>query len=429
MSLLEVALNKVTKIILISLVLLLVTSINVAAQSDADCVTSKCHADMGTKEFVHGPVGAKICTICHTPQADKKHKFEFSADKEELCFSCHEAKRDMMLEDHLHTPVSDGNCVGCHDPHQSDYRFTLKGSASDLCYQCHDKVNFNKEFVHGPVGVGDCNACHNPHASANEKQLNFPKEELCFQCHKEYQGMMNKRHIHPPVEEDCTNCHNPHANDSKFLLPKDMPDLCYGCHEEFIDFANVEYKHEPVESGDCTKCHDVHASDNPRMFLKPQANLCFSCHEEMGEYVSESTNLHGPVKEGDCNACHNPHGSNNFRILRKYFPEEFYMPYSTENYAICFQCHNQTIALDKKTKTLTDFRDGERNLHFVHVNKDVKGRSCKACHQVHASTQDKHIRTSVPFGKINWELPVTYTKFEDGGKCVVGCHSPKEYHR
>jgi hypothetical protein len=26
-------------------------------------------------------------------------------------------------------------------------------------------------------------------------------------------------------------------------------------------------------------------------------------------------------------------------------------------------------------------------------------------------------------------LPVKYTKLPDGGRCVVGCHSPREYHR
>jgi hypothetical protein len=30
---------------------------------------------------------------------------------------------------------------------------------------------------------------------------------------------------------------------------------------------------------------------------------------------------------------------------------------------------------------------------------------------------------------MNWDLPVAYTKLEDGGSCVVGCHAPKEYHR
>ncbi len=417
------------KLLIATLTLFFLIPLCSFAQSDAGCVKSKCHEDMGTKAFVHGPVGAGICNICHAPVEGKKHKFTLTAEREELCFNCHEDNREMMLEDHLHTPVADGDCVGCHDPHQSDNRFSLKGNASELCYQCHKQDDFTMEFVHGPVGVGDCNVCHNPHSSANVNQLIEPPEQICYICHKEQADIPDKRHIHKPVEEDCTNCHNPHSNTNKFLLPASEPDLCLDCHTDLASSLTAEFPHPPVSEGKCSQCHNVHASDNPRMFHKPQVELCFTCHSELGEYVSEQTHKHGPIKDGDCNACHDPHGSQNHRILRKYFPEEFYNSYSTSNYASCFECHNKDIALDQKTTTLTDFRDGEINLHFLHVNKEVKGRSCKACHQVHASSQEKHIRKSVPFGKMNWELPVTFTKFSDGGKCVVGCHSPKEYHR
>ncbi len=58
-----------------------------------------------------------------------------------------------------------------------------------------------------------------------------------------------------------------------------------------------------------------------------------------------------------------------------------------------------------------------------------KGRSCKACHEMHAGPQANHIREKVPFGSAGWMLPIEYTKYKDGGKCVVGCHAPKTYKR
>jgi predicted CXXCH cytochrome family protein len=396
-------------------------------QSGGQCVTSECHADMGTKAYVHGPVGARICTVCHVPNEGKDHEFSFFADKQELCLGCHENNRDMMLQDHVHKPVLEGNCIGCHDPHQSDFRYTLKGNASDLCFTCHDQGNFTKEFVHGPVGGGDCNVCHNPHASANANQLIQPLGELCILCHSDMAEVLEKRHVHPPVNEKCTNCHDPHSNTAKFMLLADQPEMCLACHEGFMAAHDVE--HPPVSSGDCKVCHNVHASDYPRMTPAPLNDLCYSCHEDLGRHIDTSAYKHGPITDGDCNACHNPHGSENYRLLKKFFPHEFYMPYNTENYAICFDCHNKDIALDPKTKTLTDFRDGETNLHYLHVNKDVKGRSCKACHHAHASNQQKHVRVSVPYGSANWELPVEFTRLDDGGSCVVGCHAPKEYHR
>ena len=106
---------------LLCFVMLCLAPGSLIAQTEAGCVTSKCHADMGTKEFVHGPVGAQVCNVCHTAVEGKDHKFEFYAEKDELCFGCHETNRDMMLEDFLHTPVAEGNCIGCHDPHQSDF--------------------------------------------------------------------------------------------------------------------------------------------------------------------------------------------------------------------------------------------------------------------------------------------------------------------
>ncbi len=399
------------------------------AQEDDGCMEADCHSDMGTKEWIHGPVGAGACTVCHNPLENVDHQFVLATEKEELCFNCHETSRDMMLSDFLHTPVSEGNCVGCHDPHQSDYRFTLKGTASELCFNCHEREGFEREAVHGPVAAGDCNACHNPHASSFEKQLLSPPDELCFNCHEEQADIPDMRHGHAPVEEKCTNCHDPHSNTSEYLLPDDPPGLCYGCHEEIMEYASASTPHAPVENGDCDGCHNVHGSDNPMLFTVAQTDLCFSCHEELQEFVAEQEFLHGPVQDGDCNACHDPHGSENHRILRMDFPEEFYKPYSPENYALCFDCHNEEIVEDEKTTTLTDFRDADRNLHYLHVNKMEKGRSCRACHQVHASSQQKHIRTSVPYGSIGWELPVKFTKTETGGSCRVGCHKPKEYAR
>ena len=72
--------------------------------------------------------------------------------------------------------------------------------------------------------------------------------------------------------------------------------------------------------------------------------------------VKKATYVRGPVKQDDCYACHDPHGSNYTKILKKAFPTEFYMPYATENYAICFDCHNRDISIDRFTTTLRSFR-------------------------------------------------------------------------
>ncbi len=79
---------------------------------------------------------------------------------------------------------------------------------------------------------------------------------------------------------------------------------------------------------------------------------------------------------------------------------------------------------DERTTTLTDVLDGDRNLHFVPVNKTPKGRTCRACHETHAGNSPSHIRESVPFG--NWPLAINFVKKENGGP---GCHAPVTYDR
>jgi predicted CXXCH cytochrome family protein len=350
-------------------------------------------------------------------------------EKAELCFACHEDNRDMMQENHLHTPVAGGECTGCHDPHQSEHRFTLKDETKQLCFNCHDTALFAGEHVHGPVAVGDCNACHDPHASPHRKQLVAAPEVVCYECHSERSDISDRRHPHAPVEEDCRNCHEPHASPSKFLLAAQSPTLCFECHDDIAESLQANIKHDPVSNGSCGECHDVHGSEHPMLLPAPMTEVCYQCHPEFAEYIAQQDFRHGPIQEDDCIACHDPHGSAYHCILKKYFPEDFYVGYREENYAMCFECHNHQIAMEEETETLTDFRDDKTNLHYVHVNKMEKGRSCRACHQVHASSQAKHIRISVPYGSMKWELPVKFTKTENGGSCEVGCHSPKDYNR
>ena len=129
-----------------------------------------------------------------------------------------------------------------------------------------------------------------------------------------------------------------------------------------------------IGAGVCTPCHRPHKDYTPEkhnsgsftMAAKGK-ELCFICHENLQKSMTGKF-IHGPVAMGDCIACHDPHQSD----------AKFSMKKPTTS-ALCFGCHQQTLVLDQQTTTLTGFRDGSKNLHFVHVNKK-KGRSCKACH-------------------------------------------------
>jgi predicted CXXCH cytochrome family protein len=403
----------------------------------ADCTTADCHGNkMASEQFVHGPVGAGVCISCHNPHGSFR-KNQLARDDRGLCLVCHQAKEEEFAKKVVHPPVEEG-CATCHEPHQSPLRFQLRGTkgkpVSSLCFNCHDQNIFSRKFQHGPVGAGDCIACHNAHATDAEKLLIAPKAngELCFQCHADRRDSFNLKQVHTPVKEDCSKCHDPHSSDHKMQLIKPENVLCKDCHEKtspklFAQIAAAKFQHVPVAEGRCAECHRPHSSNYKPLLAETMEKLCFRCHTELGEEVGAAQFRHGPVKTGDCTACHNMiHGSTFVKLLGRQFPMNFYDAYSPTKYDICFGCHNKDIAKKQKSTELTNFRDGEYNLHFLHVNRK-KGRTCTACHGAHASSQAKHIREEVPFGE--WSYPIQYTKSKNGGTCVVGCHAPKTYDR
>ncbi len=407
------------------------------AGTKTSCITTECHAKMGKDKFVHGPVAEGECVACH--EQTGKHKFKPITRVEPLCEQCHEPKNVKKV---LHPPVKEGKCTKCHSPHQSPYKYQLRASGSDLCFMCHDKSIIGGKFVHGPAAEGACTACHSPHQSDIPKLLKAQGNDVCFTCHTDKADeYKNAKFIHPPVRDACINCHSPHSGNYRYNLPADgSRDLCFTCHsdkEQQIKDATVPHK-ALLSERKCLTCHDPHFAKYVKQLRKQPVELCLSCHDReyndsngklanMKAVLANNSDRHGPIKQGDCAACHNPHGSSNFRMLREYFPPVFYASYNPDNYKLCFMCHQKTIASEERTTTLTNFRNGDHNLHFVHVNKLVKGRTCRACHDPHATNNPKHIRDSVPFG--SWNLPINYSKTPTGGRCMPGCHSSRGYDR
>ena len=428
---------KFLSLALIMALFLMATPGPASAQAGPDkCVSASCHAVYGKARFVHGPVGAQVCTPCHRPHKDysaEKHSaasFTMAAKGKELCFICHENLKKKMTGKFIHGPVAMGDCIACHDPHQSEAKFQMKKpSTSSLCFGCHENNKTVKAFLHGPVAAGDCNVCHNPHSSNFKYQLEMTGNDLCFLCHEDRKDEFTRKSVHQPVSESCNECHDSHNADFKYLLTREQTEQCLDCHQKMAEhIGGVQNRHTALDEGPCTTCHTPHSSNFVRQLKKSTKEICYECHTDIGSRVLGSKYLHGPVQQDDCYACHDSHGSDYTQILKKFFPPEFYMEYDTDKYAICWDCHNKDVALSEVTTTLTGFRNAGRNLHFVHVNKK-KGRSCKSCHEPHAGNQPKHVRAEVPFGKGGWMLPINFTKTTTGGNCVVGCHRELAYDR
>lgn len=401
------------------------------------CKTADCHALMGTEKYIHGPVATGDCVFCHKPK--RKHAFEEIENTGKLCAECHER---LDTHKYVHAPVREGKCFSCHDSHQSPYKYQLRAAGSELCFKCHDRSIMKGKFAHGPAAVGSCTTCHAVHQGDFPKLLRTTANAVCFECHADKaEALKNKKFTHAPVSKSCVECHNPHSADFAYNLKAEgSQELCFTCHkdkQQGISSAKVKHQGLTTEKK-CLACHDPHASDYVKQLTMQPADLCMSCHDK--EYVSKTgrvadmkallennTVVHGPIKQKDCSSCHNTHGSDNFRMLRENFPPLFYAAYNPDNYKLCFMCHEKSLASDQRTTTLTAFRNGEQNLHFVHVNKALKGRTCRACHDAHATNNPRHIRDAVPFNA--WQLPVGFVKSADGGSCLPGCHKMYTYDR
>jgi predicted CXXCH cytochrome family protein len=145
------------------------------------------------------------------------------------------------------------------------------------------------------------------------------------------------------------------------------------------------------------------------------------------KWLADNPVQHAPVAQKDCSACHQPHGSDHTRLCIAEYPPEFYAPFEPANYALCFTCHDEKMVTSAETVTETRFRDGNKNLHFAHVNRQDRGRICRACHEVHASKLPYLIRDSVPYGSMGWMLKVGFTRNADGGTCDKTCHTTRTY--
>lgn len=404
------------------------------------CMTAECHTEYGKMAEVHGPVALGDCKSCHKPLNVQEHTYQLAREGADLCQYCH---LDQTTKKHLHNPLEDeGGCTQCHDPHGSDNKFFLSSkTVADSCKECHE-VTKDMKFLHGPVAAGECTVCHDPHGSDYENLLGLDPNDFCFSCHEVTQNELKKfEFVHEPAKGECSGCHDAHGANNAQLLTENAPKLCYSCHEDIQKTAETsKYKHSAVtEPGGCLSCHTPHASTVRHGLKAAPLDLCLKCHDKeikvdknitIGNFAAQIKDkqfLHGPVGEKDCEGCHVAHGSNYFHLLAKEYPPQFYAPFSKENYDLCFSCHSESIVLTRETSDLTDFRNGSTNLHFMHVNKESRGRTCRSCHATHASDKPGHIRQSVPYGK--WDLPVGFTKRQTGGTCESGCHMPYTYDR
>ncbi len=406
------------------------------------CLSAPCHGALAKAATVHRPVKKKECDACHDQDDEKVHKFSYIDTGSELCYGCHDSLT--KKKKFIHRPLKDAKrpCLTCHDAHATEAKHLVKAkSVTALCGQCHEDV-VGKDMYHQSDKAKGCTGCHDSHAANLPKIVVAAQPDQCYRCHEDLKKSVAARKVvHGPVATGCTTCHDPHRKRTGKGLAKASPDLCMTCHKHFEKTFTAMSKRHPLllAEDDCGRCHEPHAASRKLLLRASQMDLCLGCHdksittaekrviEPLADLRAEGVELHGPLARKKCTPCHEPHGGGGARFLTESHPETFYSAYAAKNYGLCFKCHDESLAEARLTTGDTDFRNGKQNLHYLHVNKTDKGRTCRACHSPHASKNDRFVRDSVAFGE--WKLPIGFSKTPSGGTCASGCHAVKSYDR
>ena len=305
------------------------------------------------------------------------------------------------------------------------------------CIECHADLIDNK-VVH-PITEAGCEFCHTSTGEKHPgKNPGFKFENtypgMCTMCHDDKNTMES---VHSPVEEgDCSVCHSPHSSPYPSLILEDFSEnACLDCH--YVDIENAKSVHGPVKDGDCKICHDAHQSEYNYQLKMESKELCLSCHDkeiegEQGKINDISSSLvkgnvlHDPIKTADCMSCHLPHtGDYPYQLVANY-PIRQYADATVENFELCFLCHNEQLLTEHSTVKGTNFRNGTKNLHYLHITGN-RGRNCNLCHNAHGAPNKHILEDHVMFGK--WLMPMGLELTENGGSCATGCHKRLEYSR
>lgn len=406
--------------------------------SKINCTNSDCHAEMLTKKFVHASL-QDDCLVCHQktngehPNRDG-NEFVLANKGKNLCEQCHEIEASKEV---VHGPYISGDCTMCHSPHSSNAKSILRSeNQKEICSECHDLEANGHNYFHGPFISNQCSSCHFSHESNYENLLVNKDPELCLQCHIGKEEDMNLPVVHAAFNEGCLDCHFAHSSEVSNMLVAKGSELCLECHSDFQDeYTSAKIVHEPAsKEGECVSCHSPHAGELENLLVNIQPELCFNCHSEniynKEKYIDIFGRLskefvHAPVFEKPCTECHKPHVSDSYHLLAAAFPKGNYTKPNIENYSMCFQCHDSD-RITNKTSTETNFRDGNKNLHTIHVMKK-KSISCQSCHDMHGADNQHIIGNVVYFG--NWEMPINYKVTPIGGSCLPGCHQELSYTR
>jgi predicted CXXCH cytochrome family protein len=216
-------------------------------QVDRECEV--CHPGVYEAPNLHGPMAVGACFTCHESDYGPARFGQKAASQAATCGACHEDYLAGVLgtKSFVHGPVAAGQCTVCHDPHGGATTTLLHDVPPGLCLSCHaDTISAKAATsLHGKVS---CTACHDPHANVTPSLVPAAGSTLCARCHLAVDAMIEAGHpvyghpvhaaddpLQPGRKMGCVSCHEPHGQDdiSKLNIAENefvQRRFCLKCH-------------------------------------------------------------------------------------------------------------------------------------------------------------------------------------------------------
>ncbi|MBI4641853.1 MAG: hypothetical protein HY731_14275, partial [Candidatus Tectomicrobia bacterium] len=362
------------------------------------------------------------------------------------------------------------HCLSCHDPHtkQGAQRLHREGADSnqdvaieETCFQCHKsygvdtfapdiRIQFAKDPDFGEGGTG----------SGMNIKLNPGFHEPVVTMNPVEPVLNNTKHV------ECVDCHNPHqvrsgnklegirgiAIDGSTVVEDNAAtdileyQLCFRCHgptfatmiPQSLD-ANGNNVRPPGGGNKQVELQTTNSAYHPVAGQGKNQSSVLNNYSAGGQLLSDLSRT-STIR---CTDCHNnnyysgpsfrgsvsqyastlaepkgPHGSTNKRILRGNYvtgsgfdnnslPMPKPSPYNSNNFALCFNCHDETRLTDRRNaanggQAVTNFyqdqfgagRDSLHNLHLKNTDgiNNFGSVICHECHyNVHGNAQATNI--------------------------------------
>lgn len=433
--------KNITVLVVLAFILIMISLKGGGREEKNSSGCPECHKAILADSVKHAPLFKcegchKVTGAVHPDTITKAAGFSLQLPVPGLCYTCHSS---LNTKSSVHPPVASGKCFSCHDPHSAGFASLLKYPKETICLECHETDVSAKKSQHKAFTDGKCSACHDPHQADGKKLVKKESASLCLECHSSMKNSDPKGSVHPPAELNCMICHTGHSSDEPYLLKEPSNALCLECHDDIANpDAEFIYTHKALQAENgCISCHSPHFSSGKKLLPEDEKSACLKCHNvsssegknvamNMKEIIRTRKYLHGAIDSLGCSSCHPPHAAKFPSLLIAAFPKGNYSVSVRDSSALCFTCHDPKLISDSGDLNNTNFRNGNKNLHFWHTRGN-NGRNCRACHDVHAANNKAMIAETVPFGQ--WKLPINFHQTATGGSCTPGCHNEREYNR